>query len=152
MLYHPMSFSLRVTPPPNIAFSNRWSSFLADSPPGLGAWKLCSTSFKRWSRLVCIGETQQYKTRNKQLLKIINYRNYLVSANTECNCYSRYTGDVKFRADNNWEASWGNSFFPNEKAVLSGPNIPIPVAGTYLVTFNDSTRNYTFTIISKKLP
>ena len=59
-------------------------------------------------------------------------------------------GEVKFRVDDKWDISWGNTFFPSEIAEVDGPNIPIPAAGNYLVTFNDSSRYYTFTLISKK--
>ena len=55
------------------------------------------------------------------------------------------TGGVKFRQDAAWTVNWGGDLFP------SGPttsgNIPVP-AGTYDVTFNSSTGDYTFTAVA----
>lgn len=53
-------------------------------------------------------------------------------------------GEAKFRANNAWDLSWGDSKFPTGKgSTANGPNIPVP-AGRYLVTFNISTGEYSF--------
>ncbi|KAA5549050.1 SMP-30/gluconolactonase/LRE family protein [Adhaeribacter rhizoryzae] len=61
-------------------------------------------------------------------------------------------GEVKFRANNSWDVNWGNSSFPLGIAVASGANIPISLAGTYKVTFNDLTGDYSFTAVSYATP
>lgn len=61
-------------------------------------------------------------------------------------------GEVKFRADNSWDANWGNSPFPSGIAVRGGSNIQVPVAGNYEVTFSDLTGDYSFVAISYVLP
>lgn len=50
---------------------------------------------------------------------------------------------VKFRQDDAWTINWGGSGFPTGTASLNGPNIPA-VNGTYDVTFNISTLEYSF--------
>ncbi|WP_298221864.1 T9SS type A sorting domain-containing protein, partial [Flavobacterium sp.] len=56
------------------------------------------------------------------------------------------TGDVKFRQDNAWAVNWGGTAFPAGTAVFNSPdNIPA-VAGTYDVTFNRTTLEYSFTV------
>ncbi len=52
-------------------------------------------------------------------------------------------GEAKFRADNDWAVNWGNTDFPSGTAFQDGANIPVS-AGTYDITFNDVTGNYTF--------
>jgi hypothetical protein len=53
-------------------------------------------------------------------------------------------GDAKFRANNSWDLSWGNSDFPTGIGSSdNGPNIPIP-AGEFIVTFNTETFEYNF--------
>lgn len=52
-------------------------------------------------------------------------------------------GEVKFRANDNWDVNWGGNSFPAGTADLNGANINIP-AGQYTVTFNDVTRTYLF--------
>lgn len=52
-------------------------------------------------------------------------------------------GDVKFRANAAWFLNWGSVDFPNGTGTLNGDNIPT-VAGTYTVTFNRSTGEYSF--------
>lgn len=52
-------------------------------------------------------------------------------------------GEVKFRKDNLWNVNWGSPDFPNGTGTQDGPNI-IVNAGTYDVTFDKSTGNYSF--------
>lgn len=61
--------------------------------------------------------------------------------------YSFTDGEVKFRAENSWEISWGDYTFPGGMAYLYGPNIPV-MAGTYDVVFNRITGAYFFTATS----
>lgn len=54
------------------------------------------------------------------------------------------TGEAKFRANNEWTVSWGGSTFPNGISTTdNGPNIPV-TPGTYFVTLNTGTGQYTF--------
>lgn len=50
-------------------------------------------------------------------------------------------GELKFRANANWDLSWGGTTFPYGGG--SGDNIPV-VAGKYFVKFNDLTGQYIF--------
>ncbi len=52
-------------------------------------------------------------------------------------------GEAKFRANNAWAISWGDTLFPSGVGILSGPNIPV-TAGDYQVTFNTATFEYNF--------
>lgn len=52
--------------------------------------------------------------------------------------------EAKFRADNAWDVNWGNTAFPNGVATAGGANIPVSAAGTYFVTFNTGTGEYSF--------
>ncbi len=52
-------------------------------------------------------------------------------------------GDSKFRANHAWDVNWGATTFPSGKGVKDGPNIPSK-AGTYFITFNSGTGEYTF--------
>lgn len=52
-------------------------------------------------------------------------------------------GEAKFRQDNNPDACWGGTGFPEGTATLGGPGIPV-TAGSYTVTFNLSTGEYSF--------
>ncbi len=61
-------------------------------------------------------------------------------------------GELKFRANNTWEVNWGNSPFPSGIAVANGPNIPVAIAGTYDITFNDITGDYSFDVVSYAPP
>ena len=54
------------------------------------------------------------------------------------------SGEAKFRADNDWATNWGATAFPSGKGTFGGPNIPVG-PGTYNVTFNSATGDYTFT-------
>ena len=56
-------------------------------------------------------------------------------------------GEVKFRQDNDWSANWGSYAFPSGLAYQDGPNIPVP-AGTYNITFNRTTGEYSFVATS----
>lgn len=51
--------------------------------------------------------------------------------------------EVKFRENADWTVNWGNSDWPTGTGTDNGPNIPL-VAGTYDVTFNWNTLEYTF--------
>ncbi|RZK11901.1 MAG: T9SS type A sorting domain-containing protein [Flavobacterium sp.] len=53
------------------------------------------------------------------------------------------TGEVKFRENMAWINNWGGSAFPTGTAVFNSGNIPT-VAGTYDVTFNKNTLQYSF--------
>jgi hypothetical protein len=53
-------------------------------------------------------------------------------------------GEAKFRANNAWDINWGAVDFPSGVGVQNGPNIPIPTAGTYYITFNKATGAYHF--------
>jgi hypothetical protein len=52
--------------------------------------------------------------------------------------------NAKFRADNAWTVNWGAATFPNGIGTQDGANIPA-TAGTYQITFNSATGEYTFT-------
>lgn len=57
------------------------------------------------------------------------------------------SGEVKFRAENNWYVNWGGYDFPQGWAYSNGPNIPV-MAGNYDVYFNALTGEYKFTATS----
>jgi hypothetical protein len=52
-------------------------------------------------------------------------------------------GELKFRANESWDANWGGDSFPYGKGVSGGANIVVP-EGTYFVKFNDLTNHYVF--------
>jgi hypothetical protein len=52
-------------------------------------------------------------------------------------------GEAKFRADNDWAVNWGATGFPVGTGTSNGSNIPVS-AGTYFITFNTATGEYTF--------
>jgi starch-binding outer membrane protein SusE/F len=52
-------------------------------------------------------------------------------------------GEAKFRANDAWTYSWGDTTFPSGIALPGGPNIPV-TAGEYKVTFNLATLEYSF--------
>jgi hypothetical protein len=54
-------------------------------------------------------------------------------------------GEAKFRANNDWGTNWGDAPFPNGVGVQNGSNIKGVNAGTYQITFNSLTGEYTFT-------
>jgi starch-binding outer membrane protein SusE/F len=53
-------------------------------------------------------------------------------------------GECKFRANNNWDINWGGDGFPSGVGFQEGPNILIPEAGDYKITFNATTGEYNF--------
>lgn len=53
-------------------------------------------------------------------------------------------GEAKFRQNDAWDINWGGPDFPSGVGTQNGPNIPIPQAGTYAITFNKSTGAYNF--------
>ncbi len=53
-------------------------------------------------------------------------------------------GPGKFRQDNDWTVNWGNVAFPTGTGTQGGENIAISPAGTYDVTFNRLTGEYSF--------
>lgn len=58
--------------------------------------------------------------------------------------YSFTAGEAKFRQDDSWANNWANTTFPMGTAVKDGSSIPV-IAGTYNVTFNIKTGDYSFT-------
>ncbi len=56
-------------------------------------------------------------------------------------------GLAKFRANDAWTISWGDTTWPAGIATLGGPDIPVKEAGDYQVTFNTKTGEYKFLII-----
>lgn len=71
-------------------------------------------------------------------LTTANGFNYSISNLTLTN------GEAKFRKDNSWTTNWGTTTFPTGTGTQNGPNIPV-TAGTYDITFESSSGNYTFT-------
>lgn len=57
-------------------------------------------------------------------------------------------GEAKFRQDNAWDINWGASDFPSGIGTQGGPNIPIPAAGEFTITFNSQTGAYKFVVSS----
>ena len=57
-------------------------------------------------------------------------------------------GEAKFRADDAWTANWGSTGYPFGTGTQDGPNIPIPAAGDYDITFNSNTGAYYFSVHS----
>lgn len=53
-------------------------------------------------------------------------------------------GAAKFRADDDWATSWGGTEFPMGVGELDGPDIPVPTASNYKITFNTATGEYNF--------
>jgi hypothetical protein len=54
-------------------------------------------------------------------------------------------GELKFRADDDWIDSWGDTGFPTGSGSNNGdPNIPV-FAGTWTIAFNSTTGDYSFT-------
>ena len=58
------------------------------------------------------------------------------------------SGEAKFRQNDDWAVNWGGSTFPTGIGTQDGPNIQIALGGEYVVTFNKSTGEYSFTLIS----
>ncbi len=57
-------------------------------------------------------------------------------------------GACKFRQDNAWDINWGDSAFPFGTGTQGGPDIAVPTAGEYTITFNSATGAYSFQITS----
>lgn len=59
-------------------------------------------------------------------------------------------GEAKFRANNAWDVSWGATDFPSGigSSEPGSPNVPIPAAGEFTVTFNSETGAYNFVVSS----
>ena len=57
-------------------------------------------------------------------------------------------GEVKFRQDDAWTVNWGAKDFPSGIGTQDGPNIPIPAAGEFTITFNSQTGAYKFVVSS----
>jgi 1,4-alpha-glucan branching enzyme len=53
-------------------------------------------------------------------------------------------GEAKFRANDSWAVNWGGTGFPAGSGFQDGPNIQVPAAGYYTVTFNDINGAYNF--------
>jgi hypothetical protein len=53
-------------------------------------------------------------------------------------------GEAKFRANGGWDINWGDTAFPEGTGTQGGPNIPVPQAGKYAITFNKATGAYNF--------
>lgn len=62
------------------------------------------------------------------------------------------TGSVKFRAENDWANNWGSDTAPSGIGIGNGPNIPVDVAGTYFVRFNDVTGEYSLMATANATP
>ena len=52
-------------------------------------------------------------------------------------------GELKFRADDDWEFNWGDTGFPFGEGEQDGPNIQV-IGGDYFITFNSETGDYFF--------
>jgi len=52
--------------------------------------------------------------------------------------------ECKFRANDAWDINWGGTGFPTGTGTQNGPNIKVPAAKTYTVTFNVNTGAYDF--------
>lgn len=61
--------------------------------------------------------------------------------------YTFVDGEAKFRKDNGSGESWGSVDFPVGTATIGGDNIPVK-AGTYSVTFNIETGDFSFVVPS----
>lgn len=61
--------------------------------------------------------------------------------------YNFLGGEMKFRQDDSWDNNWGSTAFPSGTATMGGANIPVP-EGTYSVSFNRITGDYSFTFPS----
>jgi len=59
--------------------------------------------------------------------------------------YTMPGGEFKFRLNHDWATAWGNSTFPNGTGdtTAGAPNI-LAIAGTYDITFNQTTGEYSF--------
>jgi hypothetical protein len=62
--------------------------------------------------------------------------------------YPLTVGHAKFRQDNVWCANWGNNTFPSGTGYQDGPDIPLSNAGSYDISFNKQTGEYSFACVS----
>jgi len=53
-------------------------------------------------------------------------------------------GEAKFRQNDDWAVNWGSADFPSGIGTQNGLNVPIPLGGDYVITFNKSTGAYNF--------
>ena len=61
------------------------------------------------------------------------------------NNISLYTGGLKFRQDNSWPLNWGSTAWPAGTGVQDQGGMDVPVVvGVYDVTFNLTTKEYSF--------
>ncbi|MGE5356913.1 MAG: sugar-binding protein [Deltaproteobacteria bacterium] len=68
----------------------------------------------------------------------------MITFNKSSNQYGDSTIiEVKFRQDADWKVNWGGTTFPAGTGTQDGANILVPL-GTYKVTFNCATGEYTF--------
>lgn len=49
---------------------------------------------------------------------------------------------IKFRQDDSWDINWGNDDYPVGYGEQGGPDIPVPVAGNYKISFNSQNGLY----------
>ncbi|OYU84659.1 MAG: hypothetical protein CFE24_05705 [Flavobacterium sp. BFFFF2] len=56
-------------------------------------------------------------------------------------------GELKFRANYSWNTNWGGTYAASGTAG-GGSNFMIPAAGNYNITFDRTTGNFTFTLLS----
>jgi hypothetical protein len=63
------------------------------------------------------------------------------------NSYTFNVGEAKFRQDGSWATNWGSASFPSGTGTQGGDNIIVP-GGTYHVSFNRTTGEYSFTTVS----
>lgn len=62
--------------------------------------------------------------------------------------YKLDTGRVKFRKDKAWAVNWGSTTFPSGVGTQNGPDIPIPDSGFYRISFNRTSGNYNFKLLT----
>ena len=73
--------------------------------------------------------------------------NWTLNAVTLTTSTTTGDGGVKFRDNNNWSINWGSPSFPNGIGTQDGANIMVQ-AGTYNLTFNSLTGEYSFVAVS----
>ena len=60
--------------------------------------------------------------------------------------YPLVPGELKFRANNNWDHNWGGTF-PDGVATDGGSNFIVNAAGTYAISFNNQTKDFSFNVL-----
>lgn len=53
-------------------------------------------------------------------------------------------GPAKFRANDGWDINWGDKTCPYGIGTQGGPDIQVPAAGDYIISFNSKTGEYFF--------